>query len=255
MSYDEVSEERLEAWDPEGDLGRRHLLNPTIFRLLGDVSGLRILDAGCGQGYLSRLLAARGAHVVGVDPSRTHIQYASRKEEAERRGIHFVQGDLTELPDLGRPFDAVVANMVLLDIRDWRTAMRGCITVLRRRGRFLFSLEHPCWGVDALRSWRDRGVVELREYVHEYQRDVPYGINFHRPLSAYINALIGFGCRLAEVAEPGLPWEAVPDGPPGIEAAVHIPNFIVVAADREWRLGFQSRHGASAVRTRPLLDE
>jgi len=42
--------ERLEAMDEEGDFAKRHLVNPVLFRLLGDVGGRRILDAGCGNG-------------------------------------------------------------------------------------------------------------------------------------------------------------------------------------------------------------
>jgi hypothetical protein len=40
--------EVLDALEPDGDFSRRHLLNPALLRMLGDVRGLRILDAGCG---------------------------------------------------------------------------------------------------------------------------------------------------------------------------------------------------------------
>lgn len=53
----------------EGDFARQHLLNPALFSLLGDVQGKTILDAGCGQGYLCRMLAKRGAIVTGVEPA------------------------------------------------------------------------------------------------------------------------------------------------------------------------------------------
>ncbi|MBN1170685.1 MAG: DUF1698 domain-containing protein [Micromonosporaceae bacterium] len=55
----------------DGDLAKRHLVNPVLLRMLGEVSGRRILDAGCGNGYLSRMLARRGASVVGVEPGRS----------------------------------------------------------------------------------------------------------------------------------------------------------------------------------------
>lgn len=63
----------LEALDPEGDFAKRHLLNPTVFRMLGDVRGRRVLDAGAGQGYFSRLLADRGAHVVSLDAAESLV--------------------------------------------------------------------------------------------------------------------------------------------------------------------------------------
>jgi SAM-dependent methyltransferase len=55
----EFPREILDAMEPDGDFGRRHLLNPALLRMLGHVHGQRILDAGCGHGYLSRILAAR----------------------------------------------------------------------------------------------------------------------------------------------------------------------------------------------------
>jgi 2-polyprenyl-3-methyl-5-hydroxy-6-metoxy-1,4-benzoquinol methylase len=51
----------LEQTARDGDFAKRHLLNPVLLRMLGDVPGPRVLDAGCGSGYLSRMLAARGA--------------------------------------------------------------------------------------------------------------------------------------------------------------------------------------------------
>src|SRR5579875_512278 len=58
--------DHLDDFGEEGDFTRQHLLNPAIFALLGLVDGRTILDAGCGQGYLCRLLAKRGARITGV---------------------------------------------------------------------------------------------------------------------------------------------------------------------------------------------
>lgn len=46
-----------EAMEPDGDFAKRLLINPVPLRMLGDVRGLRVLDAGCGQGYLNELAA------------------------------------------------------------------------------------------------------------------------------------------------------------------------------------------------------
>ena len=48
----------------DGDFSKRHLVNPVLLRMLGDASGRRVLDAGCGNGYFSRMLARRGASVT-----------------------------------------------------------------------------------------------------------------------------------------------------------------------------------------------
>src|SRR5258708_17282 len=77
----------LEQMDPEGDFPKRHLLNGTLLRMLGDIRGRHVLDAGCGQGYLSRMLAERGAQVVGVEPGQSLYEYAVEKETERRQGI------------------------------------------------------------------------------------------------------------------------------------------------------------------------
>ncbi len=227
-SWSAMPHRALAAFDPEGDFGRRTMLNPAIFRLLGDIGGARVLDAGCGQGYLCRLLADRGASVVGVEPAQALYDYAVAKEHQRRQGIHYVQADLAQLPDLGETFDAVVANVVFEAIPQWVPAMRNCVQALRPGGCWCSP-----WSIPALRtprrSWRESECVQVQEYLREYERPGPYGVDIHRPLSTYLNTMIGLGCCLTELAEPGLdPLLASED----TQAAVHVPNFVIVAARR-----------------------
>jgi hypothetical protein len=56
----EMSPRALAELDPNGGFEKRHLLNPVVLRMLGDVVGKRVLDAGSCQGYFSRMLARRG---------------------------------------------------------------------------------------------------------------------------------------------------------------------------------------------------
>lgn len=225
--------EAMEAADPDGDFAKRHLVNPVLLRMLGDVRGRRVLDAGCGQGYFSRMLADRGAEVTGVEPTDTMLGYAREKEAALHQGIRYVQADLAELPDLGDPFDAVVSSMVLASVPDWKPALRACVRSLVPGGLFVFSINHPAFEL-LLRTWREHGAYRTTRYLDAYEIDQTHAPDFHRPLSAYLNELAALGCRLREVAEPGLDpalarqeQEAVP----GIESYVRLPNFLIVAAE------------------------
>src|SRR5579885_2924879 len=186
------------AFGEEGDFARQHLLNPAIFALLGDVTGKQILDAGCGQGYLCRLLARRGASVTGIEPAEGLYRSALQREEAERLGITYLQRDLSTCTAIQNAFDAVIANMVLMDIPDYTAAMRNCIAALKPGGDFIFSLLHPCFEEPGS-AWPHKGYVEVREYLHEYVKEQSFAYLFHRPLSSYINLVIQEGCMLRQI--------------------------------------------------------
>lgn len=215
----------------DGDFAKRHLVNPALLRLLGEVRGRRVLDAGCGTGYFTRMLAERGAHVIGVEPAEAMVAFARAKEAELGQGITYVQADLTLLPDLGGPFDSVVCSMVLMAVPDWKPAMRACVECLRPGGLFVFALVHPAFE-QLWSTWRDHGDYRVRRYLEEYEIVGPDASDFHRPLSAYLNELASLGCRLREVVEPGLdPEVAEKSSIPGIESYVHLPNFLIVSAE------------------------
>lgn len=217
----------LEEMAYDGDFSKRHLVNPVVLRMVGDVDGRRVLDAGCGNGYLSRMLAGLGAEVVGVEPGRSLFEFATERESVAPQGIRYVRADLCALPELGGAFDVVVASMVLPAIPDWTGAMRACVEALRPGGLFVFTVNHPCFEM-LWPSWREHGEYRTRRYLAEYEIPGPNGVDFHRTVSTYLNELIGLGCRLVEIAEPGLD----PEVADGVEAYVHLPNFLAVAARR-----------------------
>ena len=219
---------QLSAMDPYGDFAKQHLLNPVLLRMLGDVSAKPVLDAGCGHGYFSRMLATRGAHVVGVEPADALFDYAVESERERPLGIRYTKQDLSNLSDLGL-FDAVVASMVFAAIPDWRNAMRRCVESLLPGGMFVFTLNHPCF--EQLRtSWLEHGHLRVSEYLDEYEVVGPTATDFHRPLSDYLNYVLALGCHLVEVVEPRLDPAAAANGPDGVDAYVHLPNFIVIGA-------------------------
>ncbi|MFY8148226.1 MAG: class I SAM-dependent methyltransferase [Prochlorococcaceae cyanobacterium] len=89
----------------------------------------RALDLGCGNGWLSGWLAARGWQVVGVDPSATGIERARAGHPAVRFEVLFAGPDLLE--HLGvEPFDLVVSTEVVEHLyapRAWAAAAHGAL--------------------------------------------------------------------------------------------------------------------------------
>lgn len=223
--WETVPTEIAEAMAEDGDFAKRHLANPHLLRLIGDVAGRRVLDAGCGNGYLARMLAARGAEVTGLEPARVLLDVARRKETELGQGVTYVHGRLE--PGAPTGFDVVVCSMVLMSIPDWRPAMRACVEALVPGGLFVFALTHPAFE-DLGRTWRAHGEYRTGRYLADYDMPSTYATDFHRPLSAYLNEAAALGCRLREIAEPGLD-PALAEGEPGLEGFVRLPNFLIAA--------------------------
>ncbi len=215
----------------EGDFARQHLLNRALFALLEDAAGKNVLDAGCGQGYLCRMLAKRDAIVTGVEPAEAWYRYSVEREQREPLGITYIQQDLSTFTSHKDTFDIVIANMVFMDIPDYKTAIHNCIASLKQSGTFIFSILHPCFEEDA-NEWNKKGYVEVREYLKDYTIKTGYAYTFHRPLSSYLNLVIEAGCVVQRVIEPQLDKAVVQQY--GIEHArnAYVPQFLIVATTK-----------------------
>src|SRR5688572_6921884 len=89
------------------------LIEPQLARLLGDVRGTRVLDAGCGEGRYARYLKHQGARVVGIDGSEMLLKYARERDP----DITFQTADLLEVLDFGDgSMDAIVSVGVLMSL-------------------------------------------------------------------------------------------------------------------------------------------
>lgn len=135
------------------DYGFRHpgaahtmrYLIPAMQRLAGPFgAGLRVLDVGCGNGYLANWFAEQGCSVVGIDPSGTGMEQA-RKAYPRVRFEQLV-ADRHLLEKLGEPaFDIAVSTEVVEHLyapRDWA---RGILECLRPGGRLLCTTPYHGW--------------------------------------------------------------------------------------------------------------
>ena len=137
-------------WDEkqgdEGDLWHRALIDPPLLRLAGEVRGLHVLDLGCGNGYLSRRFARQGAIVTAVDANAPLIELIRTREAQESLGITYHVADAAHLEMLEDGiFDLVICNMALMDIENAKGAILEVSRVLKPGGRFVASINHPCF--------------------------------------------------------------------------------------------------------------
>lgn len=115
-----------------------------LLELAGDVSGKRVLDAGCGEGHLARLFARQGADVVAVDISPKLLHLARTFEAQDQLAIVYVEADLADgLPSHRGAFDLAIANMVLEDCEDHVGVLAALADALKPDGRLLLSLNNP----------------------------------------------------------------------------------------------------------------
>jgi len=120
---------------------------PIVLELAGDVSGKSVLDAGCGEGYVSRELAKRGAEVTGVDVSEQMIELAVAEERARPRGIRYAEGDVRDLGFDDGSFELATAVFVFnyLSIDDTERALSELRRVIEPGGALVFAVPHPAF--------------------------------------------------------------------------------------------------------------
>jgi len=129
-------------WDESGPFQDLIHLNPVRFtyfdQWISDWSGKRVLDLGCGGGFVSEELARRGARVVGVDPAAPLVAVARQHATAAGLSIDYRVGTGEQLPAVDGEFDAVVCVDVLEHVADLSAVMAEIQRVLRPNGVFLY---------------------------------------------------------------------------------------------------------------------
>ena len=201
------------------DVYREYFNNPAFLRFIGDLSGKIVLDAGCGEGYNTRILARSEARMIGVDVSPRMIALAQEEEQREPLGIRYEVASFTDLvPFDTNSFDAVVSFMALMDGADFSIAIREIYRVLRPGGELMFSVLHPCFMTRGFAWIQDEVGKSVALRVAGYFDSTPYVEQWHfkgatespdfavprfpRTLSEYLNAVTGAGLALTCVEEP-----------------------------------------------------
>jgi SAM-dependent methyltransferase len=213
----------------QGEAGDSYGLLPHLLDLIGDVRDQRALDAACGEGYLARALAARGARVTGIDLSPRLIE-AARKKDPDS-AIDYRVADLSRpLPDDAGRFDVVASYLALNDVAEYRGFITTLAASLRPGGRMVIALNNPYGAVirrhvadyfesGAVRPYPGLWSAGIRTYYH------------HRTLQDYLDAFLGSGLSLTKLAD--IPAMASVSEPKTIlPAGGRFPRFMLLAFTR-----------------------
>jgi SAM-dependent methyltransferase len=222
----------IEGQGRDDDPNRKLLLDPAMLQLAGGVAGKLVLDLGCGEGRFCRMLTQRGAQTVGLDLVRAMLDAGIQRTA---RSEQYVQGSGETLPFLDETFDLVVSYLSLVDIPDFRATIRESSRVLKEGGRMLVANLNFS-SAALLPSWErdDQGrrlFMRLDNYAEERTRVLEWDgvriVNWHRPLSSYMEAYLGAGLTLRRFLEP-VPKDESLRNDPYCEDWFRVPIFDVM---------------------------
>ena len=191
---------------------------PFVLKSISPLKGARVLDLGCGEGYVSRKIAAEApARLLSIDISKGMIDLARASEEAAPLGIEYRVASATER-DLDEQFDQVLAVFLFnyLTCDEMVSVLKSVYRHLRPGGRFLFTAPHPSFPfIDRAAEppffFETEGLDYFSAKDHQlegriWRRDgesVPVRC-VHKPMEEYFKALelAGFKCapRVTELS-------------------------------------------------------
>jgi 2-polyprenyl-6-hydroxyphenyl methylase/3-demethylubiquinone-9 3-methyltransferase len=143
-----------EWWDADGKFRMLHRIGPARLAFLRDrtvrhfgltatgvrvLSGLSVLDIGCGGGLVAEPLARLGARVTGLDPSHETVGAARAHATAQGLEIDYRVGRVEDLAASGAEFDAVTCLEVVEHVPDVAAFLAVVARVVRPGGLLLLS--------------------------------------------------------------------------------------------------------------------
>lgn len=192
------------------DYIRHRVMDRRVHEVMGDVSGLSVLDLGCGEGRFCRQLSERGAVVTGFDLTLPLVERAVSLDAGGR----YFRGNAEAMALRSGVFDWAVSYIMLLDVPDYRACIGEIARVLKPGGRLVYvNLQAYCTSPG--QSWvRDEEGKDLYFPIDHDAfehgswaewRDIRIA-NYHRPLGAYMTAFLSAGFKLVRFEEPLPDW-------------------------------------------------
>jgi len=176
-----------EWWNPHGKMAPLHKINPLRLGYIRDaaarkfernvkslncLSGLRVLDIGCGAGLLCEPLARLGAQMIGVDPSASNIAAARLHADKGHLAIDY-RCTTVEQMDARERFDIVLAMEVIEHVADIGLFLARCAAMLKPGGMMVVSTLNRNWksfalaivGAEYILRWLPRGTHQWEKFV------------------------------------------------------------------------------------------
>lgn len=206
-------EESAQAWinslGDRGDFGRQYVLDPVMLPRALQTGAQTVLDVGCGEGRFCRMLQEHGMTVAGIDPTPALI---ARARALDANGT-YIQASAEDMALDGQTFDLVISYLSLIDIPDINKAIPAMVRALKPGGHLLIANLNGfnTAGTSAGLGWIN-GIAGNRKYFAldgymeersswEEWRGIRI-VNYHRPLSTYMQLFLQEGLKLVYFSEP-----------------------------------------------------
>ena len=175
-----------EWWNPEGKFKPLHKFNPIRIKYIKEsiinnfklkhrtkpLSGINILDIGCGGGLLSEPMSRMGANVTGIDASNKNIQIAKLHSKKNKLKINYLCSSPEKLK-FKKKFDVILNMEIVEHVEDINFFLKSCSKLLKKNGimfvatinKTLKSYVFAIVGAEYILKWLPIGTHEWDKFV------------------------------------------------------------------------------------------
>jgi SAM-dependent methyltransferase len=203
---------------------RQHVEAWSYQKMLGNLSGLRVLDLACGEGFYTRRIKHAGAaEVIGVDVSSEMIALAREEELRNPAGLDYHCADALKLPDLGT-FDLISAAYLLhyaASTIELQAMCRQIALRLKPSGRFVAINENPEQSVQQYAGYSQYGFNKSVEQSRQDGSPIHYTMISGRNLirfDAYYYSRATYESALRAAGFTTIEWLPLELAPAGVDA-------------------------------------
>lgn len=179
------------------DLTFNKVFRPLFVEKIIALAKYSILEVGAGTGHLSKALATEGRNITAIEPSAGMFYVA--KDVLADTGVNLINCASSDLP-VDAYYEVAISHLVAHVVDDVAAFFRSIAAHLDTQCHFIFSIPHPCFfneyknmfgdGYQYMKSsYQEIGFTITKDQENKIS-GVPY---HHRPLSTYVNTLVGAG--------------------------------------------------------------
>lgn len=196
-----------------------------------NLTGLKVLDIGCGSGWYAEQLILLDAEVTAIDASATMVELTRKRLSDKARVFQAdIEQPMSYFAD--EAFDLVVAPLVIHYVEDWQTLFQEIARILKSGGQFVFSTHHPHADFQTFQLENYFATILITDYWKGLDATVQF---YHHTLHDLINDLLNADFVIEQFLEP-LPLPAMAETEPNLyPKMIKKPQFLFMQCRKKYR--------------------